>query len=124
MNKDNYILYDGDCPFCSNFVKLVQLKKAVGPVSLLNIRENADLAEHYSDKGYNLDQGMLLHLDGNDYWGADCMNRIALLSSESDIFNKLNAAVFRHKRLSKLLYPVLRTGRNMTLRLMGRNRIA
>ncbi|RJG05271.1 DUF393 domain-containing protein [Noviherbaspirillum cavernae] len=124
MREGNYILYDGDCPFCSNFVKLVRLKKAVGPVTLLNMRENTDLASHYRRKGYNLDQGMLLHLGGEDYWGADCMNRIALLSSDSDVFNKLNAVVFRHKRLSKLIYPLLRAGRNVTLWLMGRGRIA
>ncbi len=124
MRQGNYILYDGDCPFCSNFVKMVQLRKAVGPVALLNIRENKELADHYAAKGFNLDQGMLLHLDGQDYWGADCMNRIALLSSESDAFNKLNAAVFRHQRLSRVLYPVLRTGRNLSLWLMGRRRIS
>ncbi len=29
-------------------------------------------------KGYDLNLGML-HLDGQDYWGGDCINRLAML---------------------------------------------
>ena len=40
----NYLLYDGDCPFCTNYVRMVQLRKAVGPVALLNMRDHPDLS--------------------------------------------------------------------------------
>ena len=63
----NYLLYDGDCPFCTNYVRMVQLRKAVGPVALLNMRDHPDLAASYRAQGYDLNDGMLpvsyTHLD-------------------------------------------------------------
>ena len=55
----NYLLYDGDCPFCTNYVRMVQLRKAVGPVALLNMRDHPDLAASYRAQGYDLNDGML-----------------------------------------------------------------
>ncbi|KOF54479.1 hypothetical protein AD428_06870 [Achromobacter sp. DMS1] len=119
----NFLLYDGDCPFCSNYVRLVQLRKAVGEVALLDMRDHPDLVAAYKAQGYDLDQGMLLHLDGRDYYGADCMHRLALLSTEDDLFNRSNAAVFRRPCLSATLYPFMRAGRNVTLALLGKRRM-
>ena len=35
----NLLLYDGDCP-CSNYVQLMQLRKTIGPLDVLNMREH------------------------------------------------------------------------------------
>ncbi|MBB1626390.1 DCC1-like thiol-disulfide oxidoreductase family protein [Achromobacter sp. UMC71] len=119
----NFLLYDGDCPFCTNYVQMMQLQKAVGPVALLNMREHADLAAAFRKQGYDLNEGMLLRLDGKTYWGADCINRLALISTGNDLFNKLNAAVFRRPCLSAALYPFMRRGRALTLALMGKKKM-
>ena len=37
----NWIAYDGECPFCSAYLQMVRLRDAVGPVALINVRENA-----------------------------------------------------------------------------------
>ena len=47
-----------------------------------------------------------------------------LMSTGAGPFNAVMARVFASPRVSRALYPVLRTGRNLTLRLMGRRRIA
>ena len=57
------------------------------------------------------------------YHGHDCIHMLALLSTPSSAFNRLNAARFRAPRAARLLYPVLRTGRNAALRLLGRSKI-
>jgi len=119
----NFLLYDGDCPFCSNYVRMLQLQKAVGPIDLLNMRDHPDLAVAYKAQGYDLNQGMLLHLDGQDYWGADCINRLALISTGNDFFNSVNAAVFRNPCLSTALYPFMRTGRSLALTLLGKKKM-
>jgi len=119
----NFLLYDGDCPFCTNYVQMVQLQKAVGPVALLNMREHSDLAAAFRQQGYDLNEGMLLRLDGKTYWGADCINRLALISTDNDLFNKVNAAVFRNPCLSAALYPFMRRGRALTLALMGKKKM-
>ena len=71
----------------------------------------------------DLDEGMVLMLDGQIYHGADCINRLALLSSNAGLFNRFNRIMFRSETLSRVMYPVLRAGRNTTLRLMGRRAI-
>ena len=52
---------------------------------------------------------------GRIYHGDACIHMLALLSTPSGAFNRINAAVFRSERASRLLYPILRSGRNATL---------
>lgn len=113
------VIYDGDCPFCSAYVRLVRLRESVGGVELVNARERPDLVAQYGADGYNLDDGMLLILDGKVYFGAECVERMALLSTASGLFNRINRFVFRHRSLARVLYPLLRAGRNLYLRVAG-----
>lgn len=71
----------------------------------------------------DLDEGMVLLLGGQCYHGADCLHALALLSSRTGWFNRFNHALFRHPRVSRLAYPLLRAGRNLVLRLLGRSPI-
>ncbi|MFY3433568.1 DCC1-like thiol-disulfide oxidoreductase family protein [Achromobacter mucicolens] len=123
QSDENYLLYDGDCPFCANYVRMMRLRKAAGPIAILNMRDHPELAAHHRAQGYDLNQGMLLHLDGRDYWGADAIHRLALLSTGSDVFNRLNATIFSNACLSKALYPFMRTGRSLTLALLGKKKM-
>lgn len=118
------VIYDGDCPFCSRYVALVRLRKAVGDVVLLDARAGGARVDEIRRRGYDLDQGMVLVHGGAIHYGADCMNRLALMSTRSGLFNRVQASVFRHPRLARVLYPFLRAGRNLALRLLGRGRIA
>jgi len=117
------IVYDGQCPFCSRYVKLVRLRESLGQVRLVNAREGGPLVDELRRAGLDLDEGMALKLDGRLYHGHDCIHMLALLSTPSSAFNRLNAALFRSPRAARLLYPVLRTGRNAALRLLGRSKI-
>lgn len=117
---DNYLIYDGECPFCTRYVRLTRLRETVGTLRLLNARDRASEVEAAIEAGYNLDHGMLLSLDGTLYYGPDCLNRLALLSSRSSWFNRLSYALFKNRRLARVAYPVLRAGRGLALRLLGR----
>lgn len=118
------IIYDGDCPFCSAYVKLTRLKQQVGEINLVNAREaGSTLLEELADQNYDLNQGMLMLYGGKCYFGADCMHMLALLSSKSNFFNKCCAVVFNNHTITKILYPILRTGRNLTLRILGKKKI-
>lgn len=73
--------------------------------------------------GFDIDQGMVLRMNGQYFHGADAIHALALLSTRSDIFNRLNHWVFKSKRASSLLYPVMRAGRNLLLKLIGVSKI-
>jgi hypothetical protein len=117
------IVYDGECPFCANYVKLVKLREAVGPVRLIDARSDDPVVRRLTDAGYDLNEGMAM-VDGETIWhGDECLNRIALMSTPSGLFNRINAGVFRSESASRLLYPWLRGGRNLALKALGRKPI-
>ena len=42
---DAWLVYDGDCPFCSRYVQYLRLRQAAGPVRLVNAREGGPLVD-------------------------------------------------------------------------------
>jgi predicted DCC family thiol-disulfide oxidoreductase YuxK len=120
--EGNCLIYDGDCPFCSHYVSWLRLQ-AAAEVSLVDARATPAALEMARAGGYDLNEGMLLYLDGAFYHGADCLHRLALLTTRSTGFNRMTRWLFRSPRIARISYPVLRAGRNLTLRLMGREAI-
>lgn len=117
------LIYDGHCPFCSRYSTYIRLKRAAGDLELIDARQGGIEVEQAIEQGFNLDEGMVLVVAGHYYHGAACLNRLALMSSRSDFFNRLNFLLFRSPYLSRLSYPILRAGRNLTLRLLRRSRL-
>lgn len=121
---DNWLLYDGECPFCSRYVQLIRLQEAIGPIRLVDARENTVEAEIVRKAGLEIDDGMVLSFNNQLYHGDDCLHRLALLSTPIGFFNRINASLFRSQNLSRLSYPILRACRNLTLRILHRHQIS
>lgn len=117
------IVYDGECPFCSAYVKLLRLRAAIGPVELIDARGHHPILQEIRQAGLDLDEGMVVKTGGQLYHGGDCLHVLAMLSTRAGVFNRLIGAIFRSPRLSRALYPSLRAGRNAALRLLGRRPI-
>jgi predicted DCC family thiol-disulfide oxidoreductase YuxK len=115
-----WVVYDGQCPFCSRYVALLRLRDTLGRVELVNARDGGSLVDEIVAAGLDLDEGMALKMNGRLYHGDECIHRLALLSTPSTTFNRINRAIFRSKTMSRALYPVLRSGRNAILRMLGR----
>lgn len=113
------IIYDGACPFCRAYVRLLRLRQDTGPVELLSAREADPRIAHYQRQGYDLDQGMLVVMSGVVHAGADAMHVLAVCSTTAGWFNRCNRLIFSSARLSRWLYPVLRAGRRIALHLQG-----
>jgi predicted DCC family thiol-disulfide oxidoreductase YuxK len=118
------VIYDGDCIFCASYVKMYRARKSLGDFRLLDARTiRPDLRSELMRR-YDLNEGMLFVEGGVVYYGADAVHALALVTSGSGLFNKVNGAIFRSKALSRLLYPVLKAGRRLTLFLRGKSMIA
>ena len=113
------IIYDGDCPFCSSYVGLLRLRETFGEVELINARECQELVEELARHNMDLDEGMMLVLNGEYFHGTECIHRLALLATASNTFNRINKLIFERKRLAAVLYPILRAGRNLSLKILG-----
>lgn len=120
---DNWLLYDGECPFCSRYVALVSIRKAVGSLRLVNARKGGPEFDEVIAEGLDLNEGMVLKLSGQLYHGHDSIHALSLLSAPTGPFSRFNGWVFRSKTRAAVLYPVLRASRNLTLRLLGRKPI-
>ena len=109
------IIYDGACPFCRAYVRLLRLQQETGPVELLSARNADPRIVQYQQQGYDLDQGMLVVISGVVHAGAEAMQVLALCSTPAGWFNRCNRLIFSSARLSRWLYPVLRAGRRIAL---------
>jgi hypothetical protein len=118
QRNEAWLVYDGDCPFCSRYVRYVRFRDAVGKVDLVNAREGGPLVDEMVGAGLNLDQDMVLKMGGRLSWcglhqcGGPAGERFRCL--QSDQRRRLPLAT-----LPRLLYPVLRAGRNAVLRGLG-----
>ena len=117
------IFYDGDCPFCSRYVRLLRLRRAAGPVELVDLRLNPEVRGRLEAQGFDLDKGMVVDAGGRRLAGTDAIHTLALLSTPSDRFNRLNRLVLSFGPIAAAVYPVLRSGRWFTLFLLGRQGI-
>ncbi len=124
MNSPEILLvYDKECPVCNAYCRMARIRESVGELRLVDAREASAIMDEITLKGYDIDQGMLLKVEDNLYYGSDAIHALSLMSSRSGIFNRLNYWIFRSHSLSRMLYPVLRFFRNLLLMLLGRTKI-
>lgn len=125
MNKktkttpDIIIVYDDRCPFCRNYCQLVKIKEAAGDLILIDARQDSEIMNEITANGLDIDHGMVVKINKKLYYGADAIHILALMSTKSGVFNRLNAWIFKSKRISSLIYPILKNLRNLTLKLIG-----
>lgn len=123
MNKTPVqVVYDGECPFCKAYTKMLRIQQHFD-VELINARDPHPLVTEIADQGLNLDDGMVVKLGGVIYHGADAMNRLAIMSTKFGLIRRLSNWIFSNPTRSRLLYPFLRFGRNMSLKLLGFKKI-
>ncbi len=121
--REILLVYDWECPACRTYCRYARVPQSAGRLRLVNARDSSAVMEEITKAGLDIDQGMVLEADGRLHYGSDAIHALALLSSRSDLFNRLSYYTFRSKTLSRLLYPVLRTGRNLLLKAMGKTKI-
>lgn len=117
------IFYDGQCPFCSNYVRLVDLRQVADQVDLVDLREDAIAKAAFIDAGYDLDAGMVVEVDGQIYHGKNAAEVLSKLSGGEGVFLKVNQLLFGAPFFSSLVYRLMRIGRDATLFILGRQRI-
>lgn len=114
-----YVVYDGECPFCRNYCELVRIRDAVGKLELVDARQPSVLMSEITALGLDIDRGMVVKIGEDIYYGSDAIHILALLSTQSGIFNRCNYWLFQSQKLSSVFYPLLRDCRNLALWLMG-----
>jgi predicted DCC family thiol-disulfide oxidoreductase YuxK len=117
------VIYDGDCPFCRSYVKLMALRRRVGTVDLVDARSDDPRVTSAERDGYDLDEGMLAIYGGKTYYGGDAVALISALSSTDGGIQALLSKLLGNPTRARLLYPIMKFGRNLALRALGRSKI-
>jgi len=117
------LVYDRECPACHAYCQIVNIRESVGDLRLVDARENTEVMEEITAQGLDIDQGMVLKMGGQIYYGSDAIHALALIGSRSGIFNRMNYWMFKSKTAASFLYPVLRFFRNLLLKILGKSKI-
>lgn len=113
------IIYDGECPVCNHYVAGLRLKEAGGKLRLLNAREDTQVTQDLRTQGYDLNQGMVVKIGSENYFGADGMHVLSMMTTASGLFNRFVYLLFKSGCAAQLLYPVFKSLRLVLLRLIG-----
>ena len=115
------LVYDRECPVCNYYSQRIDI--ADGELERVDAREPGLLRDDLTALGHDLDEGMVLRIGDEIFYGSDALNRLAQISSGKGLFNRCMSLTFRSPRTARLLYPLLTRGRGLLLRLLGRSRI-
>lgn len=114
-------VYDGDCPLCRAAARTFRIKQATGALEVIDARQGAShpLVREVIEAELDLDEGMVVKYGGRLYHGSDALQIMALIGSSQGWFNRLNATLFKNPVIAKISYPVMKSGRNLLLRLLS-----
>lgn len=122
-NEEIILVYDKQCPVCDTYCQVLRIRKTAGKLIIVNARDDSEVMAEITDQGLDIDQGMVLKMGNKLYYGSDAIHALALISSRTGIFNRLNYWLFKSKTVSRLFYPLLRIFRNMLLKMLGKTKI-
>jgi len=88
-------------------------------ITLVDARKLGDLMDEITAAGLDVDQGMVLKIDGKLFYGADAIREATALSSRRGLAGSLNHVLFSRKGVAALAYSVGKTFRSLLLRLLG-----
>ena len=98
QNNDKiWIIYDGECPVCSAYVRFIRLKEIYSDVVLLNARQKSPIINDILDAGYDLNEGMVLKINEQIYHGDLSIHMMSLMTTQSGLFNRFNTWIFKSK---------------------------
>ena len=123
LREEILLVYDGECPACNAYCQIVRIKESVGDLRTVDARENSEVMNEITAQCLEIDQGMVLKMGEQLYYGADAIHMLALIGSRSGIFNRFNYWMFKSKTISKIIYPLLKLCRNLLLKILRKTKI-
>ena len=116
MTSKLVFVYDGECPFCNHFAELLEIKSKIKDISILDGRKNTKLINTLLQRGYDIDKGAILLKDNDIFHGAEAINYICKkIKDPSNSLLLILSSVFKSKKRTKLIFPLLIRARRFAL---------
>lgn len=114
------IIYDGGCPFCSDFVALSNLRTQGYEVNLLNARDSHNKKVQELSIIYDLDDGMLVLIGDDVLFGADAAHFLSQSSGGKTIRGGVYKKLLSNQATLPIVYKVMVFLRKTFFKLTGR----
>lgn len=122
MSKLIRIVYDKQCPACNQYCELTR-RHTEKEVVFIDARNDSALMTEITNRGLDIDGGMVVEMDGALHYGADAIYVLATIGSSKGVFNIVHRVLFGNARVTRLLYPLLRGVRNLLLKMLSIGKI-
>jgi predicted DCC family thiol-disulfide oxidoreductase YuxK len=114
------VIYDGACPFCDDYVRYQRLAAVAEVVQLVDARAHPEVLRLHGLTAGDLEDGMVVIVDGTLYKGADAVHQLSRLSEPPPrAWVRLVARLSRSAGGARFLYPILKRGRRIALAALG-----
>lgn len=113
-----YLVYDDDCPVCRTWCTDAFPDESAGVV-LVDARKDSALMDEITAAGLDIDQGMVLKVDGRLHYGSDAVRQATMRSRRGGAVGAMNRTFFGSATLARISYPLGRAFRNALLRVLG-----
>lgn len=117
------VLYDRQCPVCDYYCQRVDVAEDEGVLVRIDARESTELLDEVTGVGLDIDEGMVVKVDGTIYYGSEAIAKLARMSPRKGFVNRISWHAFRHDGVARVFYPALAGIRNLLLKMLGRSRI-
>lgn len=114
-----WLVYDGECPMCSNYSRMVHLRQSVEEFILVDARSDDPIVEEIRNIPHDLNTGMVVKIGNRFYVGHEAFHVLALLSENRGAFSRINRFVFSSPLAARVGYPLLKAARWVVLKLKG-----
>ncbi len=112
-----WFVYDGECPLCNNAAHALRIKQEYGSIHLLDARTSNDpLIQEITERGLDLDEGMVIYAEGRFYHGKDALSFMAKHGASSNGFTAFCKSLFWSQTIASITYPWMRGTRNWLLK--------
>lgn len=122
-NNKITIIYDGECPFCHDFVSLNRFKKLGYQVEIINARNRENPLVKTLEKRHDLDNGMIVTDGEKILYGAEAASFIVGSYSKKNIKGALYWSVLANKKIANASYPILAKLRKLFFKMTGKKLI-
>ena len=117
------IIYDGACPFCNDYVRYQRLAAVTEAVQLVDARTHPEVLSAHGIAAGDLEDGMVVIIDGTPYKGADAVHQLSKLSEPPRrAWVRVIAWLSQTAGGARFLYPILKRGRRVALAALGISR--
>lgn len=121
MSADVEVVYDKECPVCDYYCRAVDV--AEGELLRVDAREPGEAMDEITALGLDIDEGMVVRVEGRIFYGADAIHELAKRSNNKGVLNRFASFAFRSRGVARFFYPILKAMRNLLLKILGRTRI-